>query len=194
MRRAAIESQNQAMLTRQRQFRVAADVITDAWMVFPEVAAVAVIGSVAKVLWKEIPRFSDFRRARIEVWHECKDLDLALWIESQDRLGELRRTQDRALQAAYKSGADTSVVGQQVDTFLFEPETNRYLGRLCHYGTCPKDKPACRVEGCGEIPFNKHFPLFKPYPDILAPAGYALLYQRGAGRLRSALNLPTVAP
>ena len=86
MKRAAIEQQNQGLLRRQREFRLAADVVIDAWMAFAEVQAVAVVGSVAKVLWKEIPRFSDFRRAGIEVWHECGDLDLALWIDSQERL------------------------------------------------------------------------------------------------------------
>lgn len=121
MRRAEIESQNQYLLTRQRQFRVAADVITDAWMEFPEVQAIAVIGSVAKALWKEVPRFREFRRERIEVGHECSDLDLSVWIDSQDWLGELRRAQDRALQKAYEAGVATSVVGQPVDTFLFEP-------------------------------------------------------------------------
>ena len=82
MRRAEIEAQGRYLLERQRQFRVAADVVTDAWMDFPEVQAVAVIGSVAKPLWKEVPRFSEFRRECIEVWHECRDLDLALWIDS----------------------------------------------------------------------------------------------------------------
>src|SRR6058998_1922536 len=79
-------------------------------MAFPEVYAVAVIGSVAKALWKEIPRFSDFRREGIEVWHECRDLDLALWIESQQRLREIHRAANRALGKAFASGADTSVV------------------------------------------------------------------------------------
>jgi hypothetical protein len=97
MRRSEIEEQNRYLLERQRQFRVAADVVTEAWMAFSEIEAVAVIGSVAKPLWKEIPRFSEFRRARIEVWHECSDLDLALWIDRQDRLGEIRRAGDRAL-------------------------------------------------------------------------------------------------
>jgi hypothetical protein len=86
VKRSEIEQQNQLMLRRQREFRVAADVVTEAWASFAEVRAVAVIGSVAKALWKEIPRFSDFRRAGIEVWHECGDLDLALWIDSQERL------------------------------------------------------------------------------------------------------------
>ena len=36
------------MLARQREFRVAADAVTDAWIAFPEVRAVAVIGSVGQ--------------------------------------------------------------------------------------------------------------------------------------------------
>ncbi len=60
MRRAPIDEQNGYMLERQRQFRAAADVVTDAWMAFAEVRAVAVIGSVAARLWKEVPRFSAF--------------------------------------------------------------------------------------------------------------------------------------
>jgi hypothetical protein len=194
MRRAEIESQNQLMLKRQREFRNAADIVTGAWMEFAEVQAIAVIGSVAKALWKEVPRFREFRREGIEVWHECSDLDLAVWVDSQDRLGELRRAQDFALQEAYKAGASPGgIVGQQVDAFLFEPGSDRYFGRLCHYSRCPKDKPACLVPGCGAIPFNKHVPLFKPHPDLLAPAEYAMLYRRGIGRLRSALDLPSVA-
>jgi hypothetical protein len=195
MRRAEIESQNQNLLKRQREFRIAADVVAGAWMAFPEIQAIAVIGSVAKALWKEVPRFREFRREHIEVWHECSDLDLGVWIDSQDRLGELRRAQDRALREAYEAGASPGgIVGQQVDAFLFEPGSDRYLGRLCHYSRCPKDKPDCFVPGCGAIPFNKHVPLFKPYPDLLASAEYAMLYRRGIGRLRSALDLPTVAP
>ena len=50
MRRAKIEEQNRFMVKRQREFRIAADVATKAWMVFPEVQAIAVIGSVAKPL------------------------------------------------------------------------------------------------------------------------------------------------
>lgn len=193
MRRAAVEKQNQYQIERQRQFRVAADVVTEAWVAFPEVRAVAVIGSVAKALWKEVPRFREFRRAGIEVWHECGDLDMALWLDSQERLRELRRAGDRALRVAYEAGLGTSVAGHQVDVFLFEPETDAYLGRLCKYNECPKGKRDCLVPGCGDIPFNKHIAEFTPYPDILAPASYAMLYERGAGRLRSALDLPGIS-
>lgn len=118
------------MLKRQHEFRMAANVVTDALMEFDEVEAVAVIGSVAKPLWKEVPRFREFCRAGVKVWHECKDLDLAVWLSSLGRLGELRRTRDIALRDAYADGAGPSVTGHQVEVFLFEPESDRYLGRL----------------------------------------------------------------
>jgi hypothetical protein len=192
MRRAKIEEQNGLMLARQREFRIAADVVAKAFAGFPEVQAVAVIGSVATALWKEIPRFREFRQQRIEVWHECGDLDLALWIDSQHRLGELRRKRDRALREAYEAGIGCSVVGHQVDVFLFEPQSDRYLGRLCSFSRCPHGKPACLVPGCGTVPFNRRFADFSPRADLLAPAAQAMLYERGKGLLRSALELPLV--
>lgn len=192
MRRREIDEQNRYLLERQRQFRLAADVVAQAWMNFPEVWAIAVIGSVAKPLWKEVPRFREFRREGIEVWHECGDLDLALWIESQHRLGELRRAGDRALRRASEAGVGMSVAGSQLDIFLFEPGSDRHLGRLCSFNECPKGKPACLVPGCGETPFNKRIADFAPRADLLAPAAHAMLYRRDAGRLRSALDLPTV--
>lgn len=192
MRRSEIEQQNRAMVEQQRQFRRAADVLVEAFADFEEVQAVAVIGSVAKALWKEVPRFYEFRRARIQVWHECHDLDLAVWLDSQDRLEKMRRSLAHALGAAFKAGIGVSIVSQQVDVFLFEPQSDRYLGRLCRYNSCPKGKRDCLVPGCGEIPFNKRVEGFRPYANLLASANDAMLYRRGQGRLRSALDLPSV--
>lgn len=180
------------MVRQQRQFRMAADVVTKCWLQFPEVQAIAVIGSVAKLLWKEVPRFSEFRRAGIEVWHECADLDLALWIDSQDRLGELRRARDRALRDAFENGVGINVANHQLDVFLFEPQSDRYLGRLCSFNQCPKEKRDCLVPGCGAIPFNKQIAEFVPRADLFATADDAMLYRRGSGVLRSALELPSI--
>jgi hypothetical protein len=179
MRRAAIEQQNQSMLRQQHDFRRAADVVTDAFMTFEEVEAVAVVGSVAKPLWKEVPRFREFRRAGIEVWHECKDVDLAVWLSRLDRLADLRRTRDRALRDAYEAGTGPSVTGHQVEVFLVEPGSDRYLGRLCALNACPKGKPQCFTPGCGAVPFNKVIVGFRPHADMLASAAHATLYRRG---------------
>lgn len=194
MRRAAIEEQNRYLMDRQRHFRIAADVVCNTWASFAEVQAVAVIGSVARMLWKEVPRFREFRRERIEVWHECGDLDLALWIDHQRRLSALRHFAEKALRATYEAGIGISVVGHQLDIFLFEPGSDRYLGRLCSFARCPKDKPECSVPGCGAVPFNKRIVEFTPRAELLAETGETMLYRRGIGRLRSALDLPVSAP
>lgn len=194
MRRSAIEEQDNLMLRRQHEFRMAANVVTDAFMGFEEVEAVGVIGSVAKPLWKDVPRFQEFRRAGVKVWHECGDLDLAVWLSSLDRLEELRRTRDIALRDAYADGTGPSVAGHQVEIFLFEPGSDRYLGRLCSFNMCPKGNPDCAVPGCGAVPFNKMVDGFVPTTDLLAPAAHAMLYRRGQGRLMSALDLPPAEP
>lgn len=180
------EDGNRQMLARQREFRITADVVAAALARFPEVEAVAVIGSVARPLWKEAPRFS----RRIEIWHECGDLDLAVWLDHQQRLGELRRSLVQALRRAMESGKGISTANHQVDVFLFAAGTETYLGRLCHFADCPKRKPPCFVPGCGVVPYNRVFPEFVPGPDLLQGVENATLYRRGVGRLRSALDLP----
>ena len=190
MRRSAIEDQNRYLLNRQREFRIAADVVSDALARLAEVEAVAVIGSVAQTLWKEVPRFSEFRRAGIEVWHECGDLDLAVWVDDQQRLGAIRRSISQPLQRAFQSSKGISVVSHQVDVFLFEAGSRTYSGRLCRFAQCPKGKRECLAPGCGAVPYNQVLPEFKPWPDLLSGADDAMLYRRGHGRLRSALDLP----
>jgi hypothetical protein len=188
MRRSDIERENRALLDRQRQFRDAADVVTDAWMAFPVVRAIAVIGSVARPLWKEVPRFHEYRSRATELWHECGDLDLAVWLDSLEGLDALRRAHTRALREMFEAGASFGIVGHQVDTFLFEPGSQRYLGRLCSFNQCPKRKRDCLVSGCGAIPFNKVIDGFVPRDDLLV--GAVMLYERGIGRLHLAADLP----
>lgn len=150
----------------------------------------AVIGSVAKALWKELPRFPEFRRERIEVWHECKDIDLALWLDSQERLGALRRAAAIALRDAGGGQGGIGVADHEVDVFLIEPGTDLYLGRLCHFNQCPKGHRDCLVPNCGATPFKKRVAEFTTHSDLLAAAQHAMLYVRGVGRFRSALDLP----
>lgn len=190
MRQSKIDEENHRQLARQREFRAAADVIAAAFMAFSEVAAIAVIGSVAMPLWKEVPRFREFRRAGIEVWHECGDLDLAVWLDSLGRLGELRRAFGLALRTARETGTGSSIAEHQADVFLFEPASDRYLGRLCNFNACPKGKPECLVPGCGAIAFSKVVAGFSPRADLLAAARQAMLYERKTGLLMSALDLP----
>jgi hypothetical protein len=121
VKRAQVDEQNRHLLQMQQDFRRAADIVTDALITFEDVEAIAVIGSVAKSLRKEVPRFSEFRRAGIELWYECKDLDLAVWISFQYRLGALRACQRCSV--AYRRVQVPP--NHQVEVFLIEPGTDR---------------------------------------------------------------------
>jgi hypothetical protein len=188
MRKAEIEENNRSLARQQQRFRAAADAVAAALAAFSEVLAIGLTGSVAKPLWKEVPRFSQYRRAGIEVWHECKDLDLAVWLDSRQRLYEIRRAKDKALLGLPQGTG--GVASHQADIFLFEPDSDRYLGRLCDFNACPKGKPECRVPGCGDVAFNRVHEDFYPDANLLAAARENMLYERGRGVLMSALDLP----
>ncbi len=188
MRKAEIEATNQSMVRQQLRFRAAADAIAAALAAFDEVLAIGLTGSVAKPLFKQVPRFSQYRRAGIEVWHECKDVDLAVWLDSRERLNGMRRAKDKALLSIGQSGG--GVASHQADIFLFEPGSDRYLGRLCGFNACPKGKPECRVPGCGDVAFNQIHEDFYPDAELLATARENMLYEKGKGILMSALDLP----
>ena len=189
---AGIAEQNRLLLSRYRDFRRAADAVADAWRDRPEVLAVALIGSVAAAPWKEVPRFSPYRRERIELWHECKDLDLAVWLETMRDLDGLRRTKGQALRRLFEE-TQIGVASHQVDVFVLDPGADRYLGRLCEFNLCPKGKRECRVEGCGATSFLRQHEDFQWRPESLAEDRSVVLFDRETGRLSRASDLPLPA-
>jgi hypothetical protein len=120
-----VDAADQEMLARRARFRAAADMVTDALARFAEVEAAALIRSVARPLWKEVPRF--WRRD--EIWHECKDVDLAVWLSRLDRLRELNRARNVTANRTFEK-LGVGVVNHEVDIFVLEPGTDRDLGRL----------------------------------------------------------------
>lgn len=186
---AGIAEQNQHLLQRQQEFRLAADAVTAVWSNRPEVEVVALFGSVAVPLWKEVPRFRTYRRAGIALWHECKDLDLALWLSSTSELSGLRKAKTRALAEMYNE-TGIGVASHQVDVFVLAPGTNSYLGRLCDFAHCPKHKPECLAPGCGAVPFLRQHDGFVFEPEALAPDRVIRLFDRRSGLLRKAAEVP----
>jgi hypothetical protein len=172
---AEIESQNTYLLLRREQFRQAASWVADAFAQHPAVERVALFGSVPKPPWKEIPRFHRFRRAGVAVWHECKDVDLAVWVNDLSGLHQLRKTRAQALNDLLHH-ENIGVAHHQVEVFLLEPGTDRYLGRLCTFGKCPKGKRDCLVPGCGDDSFLQQIEDFVFYEDALDEA--IVLYDR----------------
>ena len=185
-----IAETNRHLVERQAIFRRAADLVTAVLAEFDEVAAVALFGSVASPLWKEVPRFRSYRRAGIALWHECADVDIAVWLSRLDRLREIRRAVSRALPAILEDTGH-GVASHQLDIFLLEPGTDRYLGRMCQFKACPAAKADCLVPGCGATPFLQQHEGFVLHPDALGPARAVRLFDRTTGETRRAVDLPS---
>ena len=172
-----IQEENQAMLRRQEQFRIAAQYVADSLSSIPEVQKVVLFGSVAWPLEKEVPRFRKFRRAGIAINHECQDVDMAVWVSNLGRLRAIQKARSRALNNLLAE-KQIGVAHHQVDIFVMEPETNRHLGRLCIFGSCPKGKDKCRVSGCGETMFLQQHEDFKFEPKDLDDETSVVLFKR----------------
>jgi hypothetical protein len=143
---------------------------------------------VARPPTREVPRFDPFRRYGVEVVHECKDVDLAVWLTRLDRLAALNRARGQAV-ARFHDATGVGVAHHEVDVFLFEPGADAYLGRLCAYNACPKGKPDCAVPGCGRVALLKQHEDFAIYPDALAEGRMLRLFDRERGWLARAAEM-----
>jgi hypothetical protein len=168
------------MRRRHGQFRMAAEAVAEAMSLLPEVEKVALFGSVARPLEKEVPCFRRFRRARIEISHECKDVDLAVWVSGVGRLKALQKARSGALNDLLAE-RNIGVAHHQVDVFFLEPGTDRYLGRLCRFGQCPKGKDECRVPGCGATPLLRQHERFR-FDWAGSSQGHVVLYEKNGGK------------
>lgn len=178
-----IAEEDQLMLRRRKDFRIAAGRVAEAFSRVPTVHKVMLFGSVAAPLEREVPRFREFRRAGIAIWHECRDVDLAVWVDDLSCLKRLQKARSRAMNDLLRD-MDIGVAHHQVEVFIFEPGTDQYLGRLCCFGKCPKGKPECVVAGCGVTPFLQQHDDFTFRPDSLASERVEVLYDRNLGLSR----------
>ena len=159
-----IADENGRMLRRRDSFRRAAELVAAEMALLPEVEKVVLFGSVAAPLKKEVPRFSRLRHAGEKIWHECNDVDLAVWISDLTRLKTLKKAVSNGVNQHQHEAALNKWCGvphHQVDVFVLEPGSDRYRGRSCSYGQCPKGKPECEVAGCGAQSFLRQHEEFR---------------------------------
>ncbi len=101
----------------------------------------------------------------------------------------MRRSVNRPLPVIFEE-TGLGVASHQLDIFLLEPGTARYLGRLCQFKACPAAKADCLVPGCGAISFLQQHQEFVLQPDALSPACAVRLFDRTTGESRRAVDLP----
>lgn len=119
--------------------------------------------------------------------------ELSVWLEMLDRREQqIRSRQHFETEAASGKVSDTDclwamqkarstaltlplkkhgigVAHHQVDVFIMEPGSSRYLGRLCTYNQCPKGKPECQVPGCGSTQLLRQHEDFQLNAAALLP-------------------------
>lgn len=177
-----IRETNRSLKRRQGEFRRAAELVTQELSKVSCVQKVVLFGSVARPLQKEIPRFREYRRHRIAVWHECKDVDLAVWVTDLDNLKSLQRARSRALNMLLETDG-IGVAHHQVDMFLMEPGSDSLVGWLCSFGQCPKrGNRHCIAGVCGRKLFLKQYQDFVFRPDSLAPEKSVVLFARNGDK------------
>ena len=166
-------------LRHRESFRAAAEYVAAAFAALGFVHRVVLFGSVARPPERETPRQWRYRRTGAQLWHEIKDVDLAVWVSEVSGLKALQKARGRALDDLL-ADRNMGVAHHQVDVFLFEPGTDRYIGRLCTFGVCPKHKPECRVAGCGASLFLRQHEDFAFDPRALG-RGTVVLFDRAMG-------------
>jgi hypothetical protein len=172
-----VRQANYDMLKRQQQFHRAAEAVANHFAELPQVLNVVLFGSVAVQLKKEVPRYREFRRKGIEIFHEYNDVDLGVWISDLGNLKALQHARNRAL-AEILETEQIGVAHHQVDIFLMESGSDRYLGRLSIFGQCPKGKENCQVPDFGLKPFLRQHRDFTLKIDSFAPDNSVVLFDR----------------
>lgn len=173
----AIEEENSFMRLRQEHFRIAAERVAAAFADVHGVQRVVLFGSVAAPLREEVPHYGRFRMHGVSVLHECKDVDLAAWVSNLSCLRALQKARGQALNCLYAE-KQIGVAHHQVDVFIIDAGTGKYVGNLCSFGACPKGKNDCYVQGCGETPYLKLYENFALHEDALSPMKTTVLFQR----------------
>jgi hypothetical protein len=173
-----IAEQDRFAQLRHADFRRAAESVARAFAAFSEVRKIQLFGSVAQ------PLKTRTTRRGWEMLHNCKDVDLAVWIDRLDNLAALGTARGSAVRTLF-SEHGVGVAHHEVDVFLFEPGSDRYLGRLCAFSTCPKGKLECLVPGCGVHALLRQHEAFVLDPGALAEDRIVRLFDRAdanAGR------------
>ena len=177
--RGEIAREDRLMLVRQDQFRKAARLLTKKLADMPPVRKVVLFGSVALPLWKEVPRHSRMHSRRIKIFHECQNIDLAVWVSTPSIADTIRRAHSAVVNELLDNEVHFQIAHHFFSTHLIDQATGKYHGMVCHYGQCPKrQKEACRVPGCGEHKFVRVLPEFQLKPERLHMLNSQILFER----------------
>ena len=178
-RQRLIAGENIRMLHRRDEFRRVGEAVAQRLAEVPAVRRIVLFGSTVGQLRKELPRSGRFRRAGIEVWHECRNVNLAVWLDDLEYTQTLQQTRRSAVvEALARKKLDLDE--QHVDIMLMQGE-DECLGFLCCFDECPcAGKYDCLMTGCGATPRVRPLRGRQFHIERVPADRKTTLYERGA--------------
>jgi cupin 2 domain-containing protein len=142
-----------------------------------EIERISLFGSLAKPPFLVPHPYSKRLRDRgVHIFHTPKDIDLAIWVSSLDKLCAIRETMAKTVRDMVK--LELGLSDDRVELFVFDHRNGKYLGRVCHSKICPKDHTDCRIQGCGTPKQLKIMEDFELYPEAISRVNSQLLFER----------------
>lgn len=162
---------------RNRHLRAIADWLAQAMARVAEVERVVLFGSVVAPPTMQAP-YARRLHCYGEVTRPCEDLDLAVWVSDLACLPALQRARNITV-GEYHRDTNYGLAQHMVDVFIMEPDTDRYLGRLCLFNQCPRSgKLECVTPGCGDRLHLRQHVDFTLRPEALAADRSIILFER----------------
>ena len=155
--------QDRLSLRLQKFYRIVAGQVADEMSKIDWVTRIVLFGSAGKPLKKDFRRYLTYSRRKTEIWHECRDIDLAVWVERQDSLLDLYRARGTAVKECSMIYPGISGLPHfLVEVHIMDTGTNQHLGELCLYKECPRyGVRECRAaNGCGSTSLLRTLPEF----------------------------------
>jgi len=174
---AVRSEENKRSLMKYKGYVYAATELAKRLTEFSEVQRITLFGSLAKPPYKEPHPYSkSLREKGVTVFHQPHDIDLAVWLSSLENIRSMRQTCNTVANEVMKKAPGLSC--NAIELFVFDAQSNQYLGRICYFSHCPKGHNDCCNKGCGHTKYLKTLDDFTFHPDALSKANSQLLFSR----------------
>ena len=169
--------ENKNALKQHQSFIGVALKLAERLIEYPEVERIALFGSLSKPPVLEPHPYSKHLRDRgVHIFHSPKDIDFAVWLSSFDNLGTIRKTMSKTISGMTEQAA--GLCGGSVEIFVFDHQSGKFLGFLCHSKKCPKEHIDCLIQGCGAPKHLQTIKGFALHPEAISRVNSEVLFER----------------
>ena len=175
--RGTEDTEDRNALKRHQLFIAVALELSERLIEHTEIERISLFGSLARPPVLEPHPYSKRLRERgVHIFHTPKDIDLAVWLSSLANLGAIRKTMTKTVHDMTEQVS--GLCDDSVELFVFDSQSGKYLGRICHFNKCPKGYSDCVIQGCGTPKYLKTMKDFVLYPEAMLRVNSQILFER----------------